>query len=148
MSTISLNYLLKDFKKLDKDELFEKFKELYYDNEKLTNRIFELEVDLKKEKEKNAKEKAKKSTQLDYKGYNKDWVMAEKIVFILKMNKKAMSGREISNELLKLEPNFNLIYDDKVKSISSFIYNTVRLGYVVRVDKKIGGGYKYGLKKD
>lgn len=147
MSTISLNYLLKDFKKLDKDELFEKFKELYYDNEKLTNRVFELEAFLKREKEKNAKDKAKKSIQLDYEGYNKDWVMAEKIVFILKKNKQAMSAREISNELLKLEPNFNFKYDNKVKSISSFIYNTVKLGYVARVDKKIGGGFKYGLRK-
>ena len=106
MNTISLNYLLKDFKKLDKDELFGKFKELYYDNEKLTNRVFELEAFLKREKEKNAKDKAKKSIPSDYEGYSKDWVMAEKIIFILKKNKQAMSAREISNELLKLEPNF------------------------------------------
>lgn len=148
MSSKSLNYLLKDFKELDKDELFDKCKELYYEIERLNNIVYELETELKKERKKNSKEKDTKNVRVDYIGYNKEWVMAEKIVFILKKNKQAMTTKEISVELLKLEPNFNNVYRDIVKSLSAFVHNTVKLGYIVRVDKSFGGGYKYGLKKD
>ncbi|MBA2613961.1 MAG: hypothetical protein H0U95_18505 [Bacteroidetes bacterium] len=71
--------------------------------------------------------------------------MTEKIVFILKRNKVAMNTMQIVNELLKIEPNLNELYKDKVKTISNYIYTTLRLGFIMRYDKSIGGGYNYCL---
>jgi hypothetical protein len=146
MDSFSLNYLLKDLKKLDKDELFEKMKELYYDNKKQANKIFDLEAELNKYQNKIENKKSKECKLINYAGYNLGWVMAEKIVFILKRNKKPMSTKEIINELLMIEPRLNDLYSEREKTLSNFIYNTVKCGYIVRIDKSIGGGFKYDLK--
>ena len=146
MDGFSLNYLLKDLKKLDKDELFEKMKELYYDNKKQANKIFDLEAELNKYQNKIEKKNLKGSEAINYEGYDLKWVMAEKIVFILKRNNKPMSTKEIINELLMVEPRLNDLYSEREKTLSNFIYNTVKCGFIVRVDKSIGGGYNYALK--
>lgn len=143
MDSFSLNYLLKDLKQLDKDELFEKMKELYYDNKKQANKIFDLEAELNKYQNKIEKKKSKESKAINYEDYNVKWVMAEKIVFILKRNKKPMSTKEIINELLMIEPRLNDLYSEREKTLSSFIYNTVKRGFIVRSDKSFSGGYKY-----
>jgi hypothetical protein len=146
MDSFSLNYLLKDLKNLDKDELFEKMKELYYDNKKQSNKIFDLEAKLNKYQNKIEKKNLKESKAINYDGYNLAWVMAEKIVFILKQNNKPMSTKQIIVELLMREPRLNDLYSEREKTLSNFIYNTVKCGFIVRVDKSIGGGYKYALK--
>jgi hypothetical protein len=132
MESFSLNYLLKDLKKLDKDELFEKMTELYYDNKKQANKIFDLEAELNKCQIKIEKKSSKESKTISYDGYDLKWVMAEKIVFILKRNKKPMSTKEIINELLMIEPRLNDLYSEREKTLSNFIYNTVKCGFLVR----------------
>ena len=146
MDSFSLNYLLKDLKKLDKEELFEKMKELYYDNKKQANKIFDLEAELNKYQNQIVTKKSKESKLINYDGYNLTWVMAEKIVFILKRNNKPMSTKEIIDELLMVEPRLNDLYSERKKTLSNFIYNTVKLGFIVRIGKSIGGGYNYALK--
>ncbi len=146
MESFSLNYIFKDLKKLDKEELFQKMKTLYYENEKLRNKIGDLEETISKYKEKQEKKKSKAKEIVIYDGYNNDWVMAEKIVFLLKQNKKPMTSFQIIDQLLILEPKLNEKYKDKIKSISNFIYNTLKLGFIIRCDKSMGGGYKYSLK--
>ncbi|MDP1801948.1 MAG: hypothetical protein Q8L81_11390 [Bacteroidota bacterium] len=147
METFSLNFLLKDLKKLDKEELFEKVKDLYYENQKLTNRVFDLEELMSKQEKKIEKKKSKIDKIINYDGYNTEWIMTEKIVFILKRNKVAMSTIQVVNELLKIEPNLNEIYKDKVRTISNYIYNTLRLGFIKRSEKAVGGGYNYVIKQ-
>lgn len=146
MDSFSLNYLLKDLKKLDKDELFEKMKELYYDNKKQANKIFDLEAELNKYQNQIVSKQSKESKLINYDGYDLDWVMAEKIVFILRRNEKPMSTKQIINELLMIEPRLNDLYSEREKTLSNFIYNTVKCGFLVRADKSIGGGYNYALK--
>jgi hypothetical protein len=146
MDSFSLNYLLKDLKNLDNEDLFEKIKELYYDNKKQANKIFELEAELNKYQNKIEKKNLKESRSINYEGYDLGWVMAEKIVFVLKRNKKSMSSKQIINELLMIEPRLNDLYSEREKTLSNFIYNTVKGGFIVRADKLIGGGYKYALK--
>ena len=148
MESFSLNYLLNDLKKLDKAELFEKIKALYYDNEKLAYRICVLEEEIALYKTKSDKKHVKEDKITNYEGYKSEAVMAEKIVFILKRNKKSMSTSEIIEVLLKLEPKLNDRYKDKVKVISNFIYNTLRCGFIVRDKKSFNGGYKYALNKN
>ena len=146
MENFSLNFLLKDLKKLDKEELFEKVKDLYYENQKLTNKVFDLEELISKYERKIEKKNSKAERIVNYDGYKTEWVMTEKIVFILKRNKIAMSTMQIVNELLKIEPNLNDLYKDKVRTISNYIYTTLNLGFIKRSEKAIGGGYKYILK--
>jgi hypothetical protein len=132
MESFSLNYLLKDLKKLDKEKLFEKMKELYYDNKKQANKIFDLEAELNKCQNKIEKKNSKECKTISYDGYDLNWVMAEKIVFILKRNKKPMSTKQIINELLMIEPRLNDLYSEREKTLSNFIYNTVKCGFLVR----------------
>ncbi|MBL7911679.1 MAG: hypothetical protein JNJ41_11535 [Bacteroidia bacterium] len=143
MESFSLNYVLKDLKKLDKEQLFEKIKTLYYENINLTNKIYDLEETISKHEKKHGKKKLKDSGTPNYADYNNNWVMAEKIVFILKKNKKPMTSLQIIEQLLILDPKLNEIYKDKIKSISNFIYNTLKLGFIIRSHKAIGGGYNY-----
>lgn len=145
MESFSLNYALRDLKKLDKEELFEKIKTLYYENAKLTNKINDLEETILKFEKKREKKKSKENDVINYDGYNNDWVMAEKVVFVLKKNKKSMTTVQIIEQLIVLDPKLNEIYKDKIKSMSNFIYNTLRLGFIVRVGRSIGGGYSYCL---
>lgn len=147
MESFSLNYVLKDLKKLDKEQLFEKIKTLYYENVNLTNKIYDLEDTISKFEKKQEKKKSKKNEVANYTGYNNDWVMAEKIVFILKKNKKSMTTSQLIKQLAILDPKLNELYKDKVKSMSNFIYNTLRLGFIKRCEKSIGGGYKYSLNE-
>jgi hypothetical protein len=146
MDSFSLNYLLKDLKKLDKEELFEKMKELYYDNKKQANKILDLEEELNKYQNKFEKKNLKECKVINYDGYDLKWVMAKKIVFIIKRNNKLMSTKQIINELLMIEPRLNDLYSEREKTLSNFIYNTVKCGFLVRADKSIGGGYNYALK--
>lgn len=147
MESFSLNYILKDLMKLDKEELFEKLKILYYENEKLKNKVGDLEETVSKYEEKQEKKKLKDKEIVNYDGYSNDWIMAEKIVFVLKKNKKPMSTSQIIKQLLILDPKLNELYKDKIKSMSNFIYNTLRLGFIIRNEKAIGGGFKYSLKE-
>ncbi len=147
MESFSLNYVLKDLKKLDKEQLFEKIKILYYENANLTNKIFDLEDTISKFEKKQEKKKPKENDNANYTGYKNNWVMAEKIVFILKKNKRPMTSLQIIEQLLILEPKLNEIYKDKIKSLSNFIYNTLRLGFIIRNERAIGGGFKYSLKE-
>ncbi|MBA3681020.1 MAG: hypothetical protein H0W73_07610 [Bacteroidetes bacterium] len=143
MENFSLNFLLKDLKKLEKAELFEKVKDLYYDNQKLTNKVHALENLILEYEKKRESKKSKKDRIANYEGYKTEWIMTEKIVFILKRNKLSMRTIEIVNELLKIEPSLNEIYKDKVRTISNYVYNTYSLGFIKRSEKAIGGGYKY-----
>lgn len=143
MESFSLNYTLKDLKKLDREQLFEKTKTLYYENVKLANKIYDLEDTIAKFEKKQEKKKSKENDSANYDGYNNDWVMAEKIVFVLKKNKRPMTSLQIIEQLLILDPKLNEIYNDKIKSMSNFIYNALRLGFIIRSHKAIGGGYNY-----
>lgn len=147
MDSFSLNYLLKDLKKLDKDDLFEKVKQLYYENQKQSNKILDLEAELAEVKSKVRQKEPKESKTPNYEGFNTQWVMAEKIVFILKQNKKPMTTKEIVNTLLSIEPKLNDAYSEKEKILSNFVYNTLKCGFIERIEKSIGGGYKYVINK-
>ena len=145
MGSFSLDYLLKDLKKLDKAQLFEQVKVLYYENEKQANKILDLQASIAKYEKKKMKKLPNESHSVNYEGYKPEWIMAEKIVFILKRNKKAMATKEIINELLNIEPSLNEAYKDKIKIVSNFIHNTLKRGFIVRSAKSIGGGYTYCL---
>ena len=125
MESFSLNYTLKDLKKLDREQLFEKTKTLYYENVKLANKIYDLEDTIAKFEKKQEKKKSKENDSANYDGNNNDWVMAEKIVFVLKKNKRPMTSLQIIEQLLILDPKLNEIYNDKIKSMSNFIYNAI-----------------------
>ena len=69
MNNFSLEYLLKDLKRLDTDELFEKTKQLYYENEKQASLILNLEAEIITLKAKVQKQKLKQSKIINYNTY-------------------------------------------------------------------------------
>lgn len=145
MSDAALNYLLKDIKNLDKYEMFAKYKKLYTQLELANSENLELRETVAKLKQKLQEKAIEKSKTVSYDGYNKNWVMSKKIVFVLKQNKKPMTARDIVELLLSIEPQLNDIYKEKEKILSNYIYNAVKRGYIHSVDKEVGGGYKYAV---
>ena len=87
----------------------------------------------------------KKDEILTFSGYDKQWTLVEKLVFILKQNKTRMNFKEINNTFLKLEPELKDKWSDPNKSISQILHNACKFKVIDKVKIRGGIGWQYYL---
>lgn len=84
----------------------------------------------------------------DYLGYQVEWSTIRKVVFILKRNFMALTSSQVLKELLRIEPNYGLLWNDPANSVSRILSRACKNKLVVRDDAPFMGSPLYKIPKN
>lgn len=84
----------------------------------------------------------------DYTGYQVDWSSIRKVVFILKRNFMALTSSQLLKELLRIEPKYELLWNDPANSVSRILSRACKNKVVIRDDTPFMGAPLYKVPED
>jgi hypothetical protein len=73
-----------------------------------------------------------------YMGYQQDWPVIRKVIFILKRNARALTSLRVMEELLSLEPLYKMAWNDPANNVSSILSRACKKNLIMRVSSGMG----------
>jgi hypothetical protein len=83
----------------------------------------------------------------DYSGYQIDWSNIRKVVFILKRNFMALTSTQVMKELLRLEPFYELAWNDPSNSVSQLLSRACKNKLIIRDSSPYMGAPLYKVSE-